>query len=172
MKLSACLSIRLVAVFSSTLAAVACDATAAEPGDAEPVPCAPMATAGAGGVGALPSAIECSFFFRQSNEVGEGDSPSDPKFELQEQALSVEQDDDGSVTLGKLTLNVTYSVPEDDAPSVQIVVSGETQLVRWLYQLGQEGLANQFSGDHGFTGLVYLTHPTEGGDYQLICKGS
>jgi hypothetical protein len=171
MKLSACLHIRLVAVFSSTIAAVACDATADEPGDAEPVPCAPMAAAGAGSAGALPAAIECTFFFRESNEVGEGDDPADPKFELEERVLSVQQDDDASVTLGKLTLSVTYSVPEDDGPSVQVVVSGETQLVRWLYQLGQEGLANQFSGDHGFTGLVYLTHPTEGGDYQLICKG-
>lgn len=122
------------------------------------------------GSDAPPEAVECQFFFRQSNELMAGDDPEDPKFQFQERVVRVTPDESASETLGALTLAVAYDVPEQEVPTVGVsVTASDTRLVSWLYQLGG-GVQNQFVGDHGFTGLVYLTHPTEGGDYQLICK--
>jgi hypothetical protein len=123
-----------------------------------------------GAGGELPVAIECAFHFRQSNEVMPGEDPDDPKFQFEERVLRVAAGEDASVTLGDLTLALAYAVPEEDVPAVSIsATAGDARLVGWLYQL-DGAVRNEFAGDHGFTGLVYLTHPTEGGDYQLICK--
>ena len=163
---------RAILVLSSALVGLGCDATAEKPADC------PGTSSNAGSGGEAPAAtavpparIECTFFFRQSNEVGEGEDPADPKFQFEERTVSVAQNEDDSLALGKLTLDVSYSVSEEEGASASVGVStAEHPLVRTLYQLGERGLINQFSGDHGFTGLVYLTHPSDGGDYQLICK--
>lgn len=157
---------------SIALIALACDATGEKPAD-----CAPASSnAGSGGeapaqTAVPPNRIECTFFFRASNEVGEGDDPADPKFEFEERTLVAAKNEDESTTLGKLTLDLRYDDSEEEGSSVGVSVStADHPLFRTLYQLGEHGLVNQFAGDHGFTGLVYLTHPTDGGDYQLICK--
>ena len=147
------------------LATLGCNATSPARTDAGSGGEAPARIAG------LPSAVACTFFFRESNEVREGENPDDPKFQFQEHTLSVAQNEDDSTTLGKLSLSVRYDVSLEEGASVGIAAStAERQLVAWLYQLDERGVANQFKGDHGFTGLVYLTHPQDGGDYQLICK--
>lgn len=157
---------------SIALVALSCDATADKP-----VECAPAGSnAGSGGeapaqTAVPPPQIECTFFFRQSNEVGEGEDPADPKFQFEERTLTVGKNEDDSATLGNLTLDLRYDDSEHEGSSAGVSVSTpEHPLFRSLYQLGEQGLLNQFAGAHGFTGLIYLTHPTHGGDYQLICK--
>ena len=167
-------SIRSIhAGFGTALALVlGCDATADKPADCPPS----SSNADSGGespaqAAAAPDRVECTFFFRQSNEVQDGDDPGDPKFQFEERTLSVGKNEDGSEALGKLTLDLSYDDSEYEGSSVGVSVStAEHPLFRSLYQLGERGLINQFAGDHGFTGLVYLTHPTDAGDYQLICK--
>jgi hypothetical protein len=149
-----------------------CDATA-DRAETEPGDCS---NGGGGEAGrtahaAVPSGIECSFNFRQSNELGEGDDPSDPEFQFQEELVNASSNEDAEATLGQLTLHLSYSVDEIEGTYAQVSVTTEdAALFRALYQVGDQGVANQFEGDHGFTGLIYLTHPTDGGDYQLICK--
>ena len=153
-------------------AASACDATSEKPTDCA----ASRSEAGSGDespaqTAVPPDRIECTFVFRESNEVGEGDDPADPKFEFEERTLTVAKNEDASETLGKLSLNLSYSVDQHEGSGASLTVSnGDQQVFHALYQIGSRGLINQFAGDHGFTGLIYLTHPTEGGDYQLICK--
>ena len=161
-------------LFTAALNALGCDAAASKPDDCPPAGASSNAGSGgeAPGQTAVPPArVECTFFFRQSNELLEGDDPADPKFEFEERLVSVAKNEDASETLGKLTLDVRYDDSEHEGSSVGVgVSSADHPLFRALYQLGERGLVNQFSGDQGFTGLIYLTHPTDGGDYQLICK--
>lgn len=49
------------------------------------------------------------------------------------------------------------------------VFAGDAHLFRAAYQLSGPPPDNQF-GDLGFTGLLFFSHPTAGGDYQAICK--
>jgi hypothetical protein len=151
------------------LVPLACDATAERGAPGAAAAGAGM-TPGEDSQQELPAHIECSVFFRESNELGEGDDPTDPRFQHQERTLRAAPDEDASSTLGRLTFDLHYSVSEQEGSSVHVAVTaGEQRLVSCLYQLGHAGVRNQFVGDHGFTGLVHLTHPTEGGDYQLIC---
>jgi hypothetical protein len=34
----------------------------------------------------------------------------------------------------------------------------------------EEQVLAKFASGHGFTGLIYLTHPSDCGDYQLFCE--
>ena len=47
----------------------------------------------------------------------------------------------------------------------------EAELVGHLFQLPTaEPVRNQFRGDHGFTGLSYIYHPTSRAEIQYTCK--
>jgi uncharacterized protein YjbI with pentapeptide repeats len=50
------------------------------------------------------------------------------------------------------------------------VVHGDRQLFRGLYQIGANLPDNQFIGNHGFTGLIYLEDPDAPAQYQLLCR--
>lgn len=123
-------------------------------------PSAPSATTGT---------IECTFYYRRTNNASEAMDPADLEFSEATLALSPNEED--TVTLGSMELSGNYSSSEFESASFHLrVTAGETTLFSTLYQLSDGLPLNQFAGDHGFTGLMYLTHPTEGGDYQLICK--
>ena len=78
--------------------------------------------------------------------------------------------------LGDLTFHAQYW-PRDQAPgehSLRISVTAndtQAEVVSQLYQLSlTEPVRNQFSGDHGFTGLSYVYHPTSRAEVQYTCK--
>lgn len=103
----------------------------------------------------LPTAVECSLYSRANRVV-----------------KRVAAGEEATMRLADLSLVVSFVSHEYEVPSVNLRASfSEKPLVSWLYQLPRNPPPqNQFVGDHGFTGLVHLTHPTRGGDYQLICK--
>lgn len=113
--------------------------------------------------------IECAFYYRVTNEADSDTPPEDLQFS--ERVLQIGPNEEKTATLGLLQLHGTYSLSEFDADTFSLrVTAGETRLLSTLYQLSGGLPVNQFVGDHGFTGLMYFTHPTEGGDYQAICK--
>jgi hypothetical protein len=121
--------------------------------------------------GALDGSVRCSFFYRQSNELMEGQTLEAPALQPQERVLSVAADQDASETLGRLTFSVGVHSSEQDADTVRVnAADGERSLFSILYQLSSGLPQNQFVGGHGFTGLLYFTHPTAGGDYQAFCE--
>ena len=121
--------------------------------------------------GSLAGQVRCSFYYRASNEFS-GGTPQGNEVDFEERTLDVAPNGDDSATLGALTLSVGYDDDEFEGAAVYVgVEAGDTRLFRSLYQLRHRELPeNQFVGGHGFTGLIYLTHPSEGGDYQLICE--
>ena len=149
------------ALLLTTLTLVGCnDDVTAEP-DAGTTPSNPISQA---------DRVVCEFYYRVTNDASSDTDPSDLQF--QEETLEVRADDEKSVDVGDMTLSVSYSEDRFEGSSLHVgVEAGEVRLFNTLYQLRDGRLpTNQFVGDHGFTGLIYLTHPVEGGDYQLICK--
>jgi hypothetical protein len=119
-----------------------------------------------------PAAVGCKLFWRASNTVGPSDSPTDPKFQFQERAIRVGRGEQASASLADIALDVHYlsDAFEGSSVSVRAAFDGKA-LVSWLFQLSTSSPPkNQFVGGHGFTGLVYLTHPTKEGDYQFMCE--
>ena len=120
-----------------------------------------LLTACGGDGSALDGEFRCSFFFRESSEQ--------PSFE--EQVLAIPPNQDVVATLGKLDLKARFSSDQFEGNAFSLsVAAGETSVWSALYQFGDTLPENQFAGGHGFTGLIYLTHPSEGGDYQLFCE--
>jgi hypothetical protein len=124
------------------------------------------------GSGAPGGSVRCTFAYRQSHEVMAGQTGKEPAFQFEERLLDVAADQDSSETLGQLTFSVGFHTSEQDSDTVSLrVAAGEGTVLSVLYQLGPSGLPqNQFVGGHGFTGLLYFTHPTQGGDYQAFCE--
>jgi len=63
---------------------------------------------------------------------------------------------------------------EFEGQSLSIAISNmqnQQELSRSLYQIDQaKGLANQFIGGHGFTGLIYVFHPSSDAELQYFCE--
>ena len=74
-----------------------------------------------------------------------------------------------TVTLGAFRLEADYG--EGGTRLGLKVKAGATELFRSRYQLRDRlPPINQLPNEQGFTGVLELTHPTEGGNYQLICR--
>jgi len=125
--------------------------------------CSPAPQA-AGGPAAEFAGIECQVFYRPS--MGEGFRESTVTFAKGGDRGAVEQDD--------LGWEAAYWDDEYEGRSLSIAVTGldtGEELVRQLYQIDREkGLANQFVGGHGFTGLVYVYHPVSTAEMQYFCQ--
>ena len=119
----------------------------------------------------LPSGVMCKLFWRASDTLSRGDSDSDPKFQLQERAIHVERGKESDFRLADAAIKVSYRSDAHEGSNVIVQVSFDDKpMVRWLYQLSSSP-KNQFVGGHGFTGLVYLRHPTKrSDDYQFMCE--
>jgi len=121
----------------------------------------------------VPVALRCTFAYRESNEPGPDESPDDPKFVHEEKLLSAAAGESAEATHAKIRLSVTQSgrqTEEGGSFNISAIVD-DKPLASWLYQFDPaDPPRDQFWGGHGFTGLVYLTHPTEGGDYQFYCS--
>jgi uncharacterized protein YjbI with pentapeptide repeats len=74
-----------------------------------------------------------------------------------------------TVALGPLRLEADYA--EGSTQLALKVKAGATELFRSRYPL-RDSLPpiNQVPDEQGFTGVLALTHPTEGGNYQLVCR--
>ena len=118
------------------------------------------------------NAIECSLHYRASYELLEGQSPDDPAFQFAEEAMTLEGNESGTISLENLTVEGNFASDEFEGAAFHLAVeTGDVSLFRAIYQFEHGGVPlNQFHGDHGFTGLLYLTDPEQRGDYQLICK--
>lgn len=115
--------------------------------------------------------VRCSYNYRQSSEVMAGQTGAEPAFQFEERVLAVAAGEDASATLGQLTFSVGYHLAEHDADTVSLrVATDAASVLSILYQLGSGLPQNQFLGGHGFTGLLYFTHPDAGGDYQAYCE--
>jgi len=111
-----------------------------------------------------PGSISCTFYYRPAATE---DYP-----EHEEVVVQVSANEEKSATLGELELALSYADSAIEGAYARVAITADEQeVMASLYQFEPgERPINQFIGDHGFTGLIYLTHPTEGGDYQLICK--
>lgn len=66
-----------------------------------------------------------------------------------------------------------YTVDAGEGRAFAVAVSDAasgTEIARSLYQLSPDGLRNQFIGGHGFTGLVYIFHPSAAAEMQYFCQ--
>lgn len=118
---------------------------------------------GAGG------SIHCTYAYRATNIADQAPTPG--ALELEERALEVGPEEAASETLGQLTLSARYDADEFEGDSFSLAATaGQAQVLSVLFQFGNGLPQNQFAGGHGFTGLYYFTHPTEGGDYQAFCE--
>jgi hypothetical protein len=108
----------------------------------------------------LPAEITCDAFYRPDTGGGSGQ---------EEATLTVARSDGGaeeSVEFDTMALSVTYvgDAPEGHTASVVVTGGDGEELSRHLYQFGDPPPQDiSFSGEHGFTGLAYVTH----GDAQL-----
>src|SRR5262245_29777991 len=115
------------------------------------------------GSGALTGSVRCTYAYRQSNEQ--------PGLQLEERVLDVAVDESASETLGQLTFSVGFHDSEQEVDTINLsAADGASSVLSILYQLAAGLPQNQFVGGHGFTGLLYFTHPTAGGDYQAFCE--
>ena len=125
--------------------------------------CSPAPQA-ARGPAAEFAGIECQVFYRPS--MGESFRESTVTLAKGGDRAVVEQDD--------LRWDASYWDDEYEGRSLSVAVTGlgtGEELVRQLYQIDREkGLANQFVGGHGFTGLVYVYHPVSTAEMQYFCQ--
>ena len=113
--------------------------------------------------GTLAGLVRCTYAYRQSNEQA--------GLQLEERMLRVAADQKASETLGRLTFSVEFRTSEQESDTISLsAADGSTSVLSILYQLPSGLPQNQFSGGHGFTGLLYFKHPTAGGDYQAFCE--
>jgi len=112
----------------------------------------------------------CSFFFRPS--VNEAPGPGT--------VIEVGENHPGkTVAVGDFNVILTYTASESfpiNTPSggslyVDIASVGNQGFLRTLYQISPANLpSNVFAGQHGFSGLHYVTHATTGSELQYICE--
>ena len=118
---------------------------------------------GAGGRSADPFSVECQVFYRASMAES-----------FAESTVTLAQGGDHQVVEHDgLRFDAEYWDDPYEGQSLSISVTdldtGE-ELVRQLYQIVRaKGLVNQFVGGHGFTGLIYVYHPSSTAEVQYFC---
>ena len=75
------------------------------------------------------------------------------------------------IRFGRVTVHVISSEEEGSSGSLVVAVrdARQRELARGHYQFADE-LRNQFTGRHGFTGLVIWGEPTTGEEVQFYCN--
>jgi len=123
-------------------------------------------TAGEGGNGeerGIPDTISCEVYYRPA---------AGASLDGTNLALST-AGDQGSLEFDDMAFEAVFLSDAGEGQSLSIVVTDTTagaELTRGLYQFdSQNGLANQFIGGHGFTGLAYVYHPTSTSELQYFC---
>jgi hypothetical protein len=118
----------------------------------------------AGGQSVVPVSIDCRVFYRPS--VTES---------LSESAITLTTSGDHEVIeFDDMEFNAQYWDDQFEGRSLLIsVTSPDTgdEVVRQLYQMDRrKSLINQFIGEHGFTGLIYVYHPSSTAELQYLCE--
>ena len=114
----------------------------------------------------VPVRIECHVFYRASTT--ERLSESTVRLTMDGDVELIEFDD--------LGFNASYVDDEFEARALLISItnlnSGD-EIARQLNQMDRgESLINQFIGGHGFTGLMYVYHPSSHGELQYFCEST
>lgn len=118
----------------------------------------------AGRQSVVPVSIDCRVFYRPS--VTES---------LSESAITLTTNGDHEVIeFDDMQFSAQYWDDQFEGRSLLIsVTSPDTgdEVVRQLYQMGRgKSLINQFIGGHGFTGLIYVYHPSSTAELQYFCE--
>lgn len=118
----------------------------------------------AGGQSVVPVSIDCRVFYRPS--VTES---------LSESAITLKTNGDHEVIeFDDMEFSAQYWDDQFEGRSLLIsVASPDTgnEVVRQLYQMDRgKSLINQFIGGHGFTGLIYVYHPSSTAELQYFCE--
>ena len=118
----------------------------------------------AGGQSVVPVSIDCSVFYRPSASES-----------LSESAVTLTTNADHEViAFDDMEFNAEYWDDQFEGRSLLIsVTSLDTgdEIVRQLYQMDRgKSLNNQFIGGHGFTGLIYVYHPSSTAELQCFCE--
>lgn len=114
----------------------------------------------------VPLSIDCHLAYRSSVTVG---------IEREETLSFAAATDSQTVTFSQLQFQAQYWAGVEPWEERALKVSalpaeGNSELAAQLYQFSKtETLRNQFVGDHGFTGLHYVYHPTSGAELQYWC---
>ncbi|MFC2105150.1 hypothetical protein ACFLS0_00080 [Candidatus Bipolaricaulota bacterium] len=118
----------------------------------------------AGGQSVVPVSIDCRVFYRPSASES-----------LSESAITLTTNADHEViAFADMEFNAEYSDDEFEGRSLLISVTSQDtgdEIVRHLYQMDRgKSLSNQFIGGHGFTGLIYVYHPSSTAELQCFCE--
>lgn len=119
----------------------------------------------AGGQSVVPVSIDCRVFYRPSvTETLSGES-----------AVTLTTSGDHEIIeFDDMEFSAQYWDDQFEGRSLVIsVTSPDTgdEVVRQLYQMDRgKSLINQFIGGHGFTGLIYVYHPSSKAELQCFCE--
>ena len=83
------------------------------------------------------------------------------------------ENEEQSAPFDDLLFSGRYTVDAGEGRAFAIAVSDAAtgaEIARSLYQLSPDGLRNQFIGGHGFSGLVYVFHPSSAAEMQYFCQ--
>ena len=118
----------------------------------------------AGGQSVVTVSIDCRVFYRPS--VTESFSESAVTLTTSGDREIIEFDD--------MEFHANYWDDQFEGRSFSIYVSSPDtgdEFVRHLYQMDRgKSLMNQFIGGHGFTGLIYVYHPSSTAELQGFCE--
>ncbi len=129
------------------------------------------ANPGDGSTAPIADTVTCSAWHRPNDRVAptaDGELVVDMNIAGQDQTQSLEAGDFRLATT--FTWDEAFS-GEGRSLSVSVSELSGPPIVSHLYQIWS-GPIDQFAGDHGFTGLVYVTSPTTGAELQYLCKAS
>lgn len=113
----------------------------------------------------VPISIQCEVFYRPSvtQSLSEGQTIT----------LGTNGDREG-VEFDDMAFDVQYYDDQFEGRSLVVSVSdreSDAQIVGHLYQMDRtRSVSNQFLGGHGFTGLVYVYHPSSQAELQYFCR--
>lgn len=111
-------------------------------------------------------ALRCTFLYREREPTTEDVEP----VHQEERTLEVAADTQGVVEVGHLKLEATFWVSDYQGCGVKLEVTAAGKPVFGeLHEFTPLDLPLQ-QLRHGLTGVVYLSHPELGGQYELTCS--
>ncbi len=115
--------------------------------------------------------LRCQLWHCEAGALGDSDKVDDPKFRFESQLLRVPANQSGAVELKGIRLRAQHDTSREEGTTfVPTVDADEKPLFKILRQFeSTDATLRRFNANHGFTGLVYATHPQHEGDDQLSC---
>ncbi len=118
-----------------------------------------------GGDSIVDSSVDCQDLYRAASGEVLSETPT----------MSLSTDGDLElVQFENIEFRAKFLDDEFEGQSLSISITNmenQRALSLSLYQIDQEkGLANQFIGGHGFTGLIYVFHPSSEAELQYFCE--